>query len=174
MLQRISPSVAFLLSLFLHAMVMVPGLWLVRVPAPAPAPLTVDLPPVKEDIKETPAEIVSTQPAAQPAAEHLPPPSKHEEPQPTPRLPNPKALEKAQAALTKHLFYPPEAIARGLEGEVILLLILDASGRVSSAEIARSSGHSLLDQAALAAARQIGALPGNPKQTLLPVRFRLD
>lgn len=151
-------------------MVMVPGLWLVRVPAPAPAPLTVDLPPVKEDIKETPAEIVSTQPAA----EHLLPPPKHDEPKPTPRLPNPKALEKAQAALTKHLFYPPEAIALGLEGEVILLLMLDASGRVSSAEIARSSGHSLLDQAALAAARQIGALPGNPKQTLLPVRFRLD
>ena len=83
------------------------------------------------------------------------------------------ALSRAQAALSKHLYYPPEAIAQGLEGEVVLLLILGDNGRLVSAAIARSSGHAMLDQAALDAARRIGALPGNPRQTLFPVSFRL-
>ena len=69
--------------------------------------------------------------------------------------------------------YPPEAVARGIEGEVILLLNLSDNGELVSASIARSSGHPLLDQAALDAARHIGALPGNPRQTLFPVSFRL-
>ena len=34
------------------------------------------------------------------------------------------SLRRAQAALTEHLFYPPEAVARGLEGDVVLLLTL--------------------------------------------------
>ena len=55
----------------------------------------------------------------------------------------------------------------------MLLLALDENGRILTAEIAKSSGHVLLDQAALDAARHIGALPGNPRQTLLPVSFRL-
>jgi protein TonB len=84
------------------------------------------------------------------------------------------ALRRAQSALSKHLFYPDEAIKRGLEGEVLLLLMLDNKGRVKNAEIARSSGHGLLDAAALDAVRQIGTLPGNPSQTLFPVSFRLE
>ena len=42
-------------------------------------------------------------------------------------------LRRAQAALSEHLFYPPEAIARGLEGDVILLLTLSDSGQIVSA-----------------------------------------
>lgn len=76
--------------------------------------------------------------------------------------------------LSKHLFYPPPAVSQGLEGEVVLLLTLDTAGRIRALEIAKSSGHALLDQAALDAARHIGALPGNPRQTLLPVTFRLQ
>lgn len=102
------------------------------------------------------------------------------EPQPVSRTPTPPQrleggpLRRAQAALSKHLFYPPEAIAQGLEGEVVLLLILAPDGRLTSAEIARSSGHALLDQAALDAAHRIGVLPGSPRQTLFPVKFRLN
>lgn len=84
------------------------------------------------------------------------------------------ALQRAQSALSKHLFYPPEAVAAGLEGDVVLLLTLAEGGRITAAEIAKSSGHSLLDQAALVAAGQIRALPGNPRQTLLPVSFWLQ
>jgi protein TonB len=84
-----------------------------------------------------------------------------------------RSLHRAQAALSEHLFYPPEAVARGIEGEVTLLLMLSDGGEVLSASIARSSGHALLDQAAQDAVRHIGALPGNPRQTLFPVSFRL-
>ena len=84
------------------------------------------------------------------------------------------SLLRAQTALSKHLFYPPQAVAMGLEGEVILLLSLSESGQLVSATIARSSGHAMLDQAALDAARRIGALPGNPRQVLFPVNFRLQ
>lgn len=91
-----------------------------------------------------------------------------------PRTLRREALRRAQTALSKHLFYPPEAIARGLEGEVILLLILSDSGQLVSASIARSSGHAILDQAALDAVRNLGALPGNSRQTLFPVNFRLQ
>ena len=76
--------------------------------------------------------------------------------------------------MSEHLFYPPQAVAQGLEGDVILLLTLSENGQLISASIARSSGHALLDQAALDAARHIGALPGNPRQTLFPVNFRLQ
>jgi len=84
------------------------------------------------------------------------------------------SLRRAQAMLSKHLFYPPLAVTQGLEGEVVLLLTLDAGGQIRSLAIAKSSGHALLDDAALDAVRHIGALPGNPPQTLLPVTFRLQ
>jgi protein TonB len=82
-------------------------------------------------------------------------------------------LRRAQAAVSRHLYYPPEAVAKGLEGEVILLLTLSTSGQLTGVEIARSSGHALLDQAALDAARRIGGLPGSKRQLLFPIRFRL-
>jgi protein TonB len=84
------------------------------------------------------------------------------------------SLHRARATLSKHLFYPPPAVSQGLEGEVVLLLTLDTAGRILAIEIAKSSGHALLDEAAIDAARHLGALPGNPRQTLLPVSFRLQ
>lgn len=84
-----------------------------------------------------------------------------------------KSLQRAQAMLSKHLFYPQSAVDQGLEGDVVLLLSLDSKGGIQAIEIAKSSGHALLDEAAIDAARHIGALPGNPRQTLLPVSFRL-
>lgn len=96
------------------------------------------------------------------------------EPSPTPQALQGAALRRAEAELTRHLFYPPEAIALGIEGEVILLLTLTASGQLASVDIARSSGHALLDQAALDAARRIGKLPGTKRQMLFPVSFRLQ
>ena len=91
-----------------------------------------------------------------------------------PRVLKGQSLRRAQTALAEHLFYPPQAVAQGLEGDVILLLTLSENGQLVSASIARGSGHALLDQAALDAARRLGALPGNPRQTLFPVRFSLQ
>ncbi|MEW6164445.1 MAG: energy transducer TonB [Pseudomonadota bacterium] len=85
-----------------------------------------------------------------------------------------QALHSALAALAREEFYPRAAIERGLEGRVVLLLTLDAAGRVVGAEVADSSGHPLLDVAARAAATRIGRLPVGRRQALLPVEFRLD
>ncbi|MBX6393428.1 MAG: energy transducer TonB, partial [Burkholderiales bacterium] len=82
------------------------------------------------------------------------------------------ALEAAQARLHEHVFYPPAAVEQGLEGEAIVLLEIDAEGRVLGASIASSSGHAMLDDAALQAVRRIDRLPagGTAAALLLPVR----
>lgn len=72
------------------------------------------------------------------------------------------------------LFYPAEAIAQGLEGEALVLLIINENGEVSAARIEQGSGHRILDEAALRAVRSLRSLPAEtPRETLLPVRFRL-
>ncbi|MCM2287951.1 MAG: TonB family protein [Sulfuritalea sp.] len=155
--------VALLLSLTLHAALFIaPTLMTTtpRAPVPNIEAKLIPLPPPM-----TTAEAVSTEASQADAAAPRP--------AALPRSLQGSALRRAQAALSEHLFYPPEAVARGLEGEVVLLLTLTESGQVASAEIARSSGHALLDQAALAAAQRLGSLPGNARQTLFPVSFRL-
>lgn len=155
-------QVALLLSLALHAALFVAPIWLAaRLPSPGPsieARLIPQPPTAMAEAVSTDAGASSATPP-QPAA-------------PLRRLQG-NSLRRAQALLSEHLFYPPEAVTRGQEGEVILLLTLSDRGQLVSAVVARSSGHALLDQAALDAARRIGALPGNPRQTLFPVSFRL-
>lgn len=86
-----------------------------------------------------------------------------------------EAASKAAEQVGRELFYPPEAIERGLEGEALVLLFLDASGNAIAARIESSSGHAILDAAALRAARTLRSLPASaPREALLPVRFRLQ
>jgi protein TonB len=85
-----------------------------------------------------------------------------------------EAAQWANAQIARELLYPPEAIARGLEGQVLVLLFLDASGNAIAARLEASSGHALLDDAAVRAARTLRALPDSaPRVAMLPVRFRL-
>jgi len=81
----------------------------------------------------------------------------------------------AQRKLAQHLFYPPEAVAAGIEGEVRLLLTLDAAGNVVEAQVASGSGHPALDRAAVDAAHAMRRLPGaGVRELILPVVFRLE
>ena len=85
-----------------------------------------------------------------------------------------EAARQASKQLAAELLYPPEAIARGLQGQALVLLFLDAAGNVIAARLEASSGHALLDDAAVRAATQLRALPASaPREALLPVRFRL-
>ena len=85
-----------------------------------------------------------------------------------------EAARAANTQMAQALFYPLEAVERGLEGEATVLLFLDASGNVIASRLEASSGHALLDDAALAAARSLRGLPDSaPREALLPVRFRL-
>lgn len=130
-------------------------------PPPAPAPAQPDSEPLlKDTLSEAPV-------AAPPRPTHAL--------KGTGRPRDARDERAAQRKLAEHLFYPPEAVAAGIEGEVRLLLTLDASGRVSEAVVASSSGHAALDRAALAAARAIGRLPGaGARELILPVIFRLE
>ena len=79
-----------------------------------------------------------------------------------------KALQERQA------FYPPAAIAAGLEGRVEVLMLLDESGQVVAARVEHSSGQALLDDAALHAVRSLRTLPADaPREAILPIVFRL-
>ena len=96
-------------------------------------------------------------------------------PRPEPERLSAEELDRTLGQLSQTLLYPPEAVRRGLEGEVVVLLELDANGRVVAASVASGSGHAILDEAAVRAARQLGALgPAlGGKAILLPGRFRL-
>ncbi len=89
-----------------------------------------------------------------------------------PAPPTPEAA--AQRKLSEVLFYPPEAVARGLEGEVRLLLTLDGNGTIRDAQVASGSGHRILDEAAIKAALAMVSLPdAGARELILPVVFRL-
>ena len=90
------------------------------------------------------------------------------------KLDKPKE-EAAQRKLAEHLYYPEEAVDQGLEGEVRLLLRLDAAGNILSVDLAAGSGHAILDRAAVAAAKAMGGLPdAGVRDFILPVIFRLQ
>lgn len=81
---------------------------------------------------------------------------------------------RAREQISRELLYPLEAIERGLEGEVLVMLFLDEAGNAIAARVEASSGHKLLDDAAVRAARGLRALPASaPREALVPVRFRL-
>lgn len=121
--------------------------------------------PAEPLLKDTLAEAEA--PKAAPAS---PQPADAKSRRPAPRTPE----AAAQRKLSEVLFYPPEAVARGLEGEVRLLLTLDGNGTVRDAQVAAGSGHPLLDDAAVRAAFAMGSLPeAGAREVILPVVFRL-
>ena len=75
--------------------------------------------------------------------------------------------------------YPAEARRLGLRGRVVVRLFIDVTGAITRVELATSSGHRLLDEAALSSLRTWRAQParrgGVPVATveLQPVDFQL-
>lgn len=164
-------ALAFVASLMLHlgVLAVIDGFSHRGRPSPPrPTPAMLDavlVPPTRPPepvLKDTLAEATAAKKARQTEARPR-----------DPRAPR-TASTAAQRKLAEHLFYPPEAIARGLEGEVRLLLTLAADGTVEDATVAAGSGHAILDQAAVRAAWAMGRLPGAAaREVILPVVFRL-
>jgi periplasmic protein TonB len=135
-------------------------------PPPAPAsapPLTLPEPPAPAKADRPPATLpkktpaATAKPAARPAATW-----------------SEAVTQQLRQRDAEGLFYPAEAIAQGLQGEVQVLMILDPAGQVSAARVEQGSGHPILDAAALRAVRSLRSLPADaPRQVVLPVRFRL-
>ncbi|HSD55253.1 MAG TPA: TonB family protein [Burkholderiales bacterium] len=87
----------------------------------------------------------------------------------------PEDLRETLGRLSEELLYPADALRRGLEGEVTILVELGEDGRILDASIASGSGHQSLDDAAVRAVKRLGTLgPASAHKTiLLPVRFRI-
>lgn len=167
---------ALALSLVLHAVVLFPDAVKFAAP-PAQPPLEASLrlpaktPPRAEEplLKDT----VSTDPPAV-----KPPPASRPATPAGPTLSKAAAkrqVESARRKLSQHVYYPPDAVARGLEGEVRLLLRVSDDGSITDVSIAASSGHAILDQAAVKAAYAMGKVNWvQSRELILPVVFRLE
>jgi len=164
-------------SLLLHILPLIAQL----IPASPPPPKA---PPIEATLRSPPPAPLPPPPPLtlpeQPKPSTIPP--KPPPPKPEQREKPPVAAKTWTQAIRQQLkklddsgqFYPEEAIARGLEGEVLVLIIIDESGRVTAARIEQGSGHRILDDAALRAVRSLRSLPADaPREALLPVRFRL-
>jgi protein TonB len=172
-------ALAFVLSVTLHAALLFAGADRRNVPPPTPPPLAARLrlppaPPAENLLKNTLIR-AETPPAAKPPPPPPPPPNAADKatPKPAPK-PAPAEVRAAQKKLAEHQYYPPEAIAAGLEGEVRVLILLEPDGQIGDVQLAAGSGHHVLDQAALRAAWAMGSLPGlSRRELILPVVFRL-
>jgi len=76
--------------------------------------------------------------------------------------------------------YPRSARHRGLEGTVLVEVFVNIAGKVKELKLLKSSGYTILDNAALKAVRKWSFSPGSVNGTLeamrvrVPIRFRLN
>ena len=82
--------------------------------------------------------------------------------------------------LGRRLRYPRAAERAGLEGTVVLSVVVDAAGAVVSTVVFESSGHAALDRAAIRLVEQVGRLPAPPtelrwarRSLRIPIRYTL-
>lgn len=88
-----------------------------------------------------------------------------------------RASSHIRLELARHFSYPLLARRRGWQGEVLLAFQLAADGRIHDARIARSSGHGVLDRAALKALERVAPLKHNSPAGItlkIPVIYRLE
>jgi TonB family protein len=122
-------------------------------PAPAPAPAA------------APAPAPAAAPTPAPAAAPAPAPAAA----PAPALP--PTLVPPQLTRFVHADYPPAAQAAGQEAAVVLQLALDAQGAVQEVTVLAPAGDGF-DEAAVAAARQLGFTPATVEGQPVPVTIR--
>ncbi|HRK57231.1 MAG TPA: energy transducer TonB [Burkholderiaceae bacterium] len=73
-------------------------------------------------------------------------------------------LSRLKAWLEQHKAYPRRARLQAIEGEVMIAITFDRSGRVLAQQLIASSGHASLDRAALAAVESANPLPAIPPE----------
>lgn len=86
-------------------------------------------------------------------------------------------LGRLRVALTEHFHYPMQARRLGWQGEVVLAFRLESDGRILDARIASSSGHGVLDRAALKSLTKVERLEHETAHSFtlkIPVIYRLE
>jgi len=83
--------------------------------------------------------------------------------------------EKIGQAVRRQVVYPTLARRRGMQGRTTIRFIVDSSGTPSDVRIVESSGHAILDEAALDAVARAAPLPAVavPTQIVVPIIFAL-
>lgn len=145
-----------------------PSLTATLAPQALPAPVA---PPPPALILPEPPKPETRPPPAPPKPEKQKP---RENPLNAPKTWNLAIAQQLKSLKDRQEYYPQEAISQGLQGEVLVLVIIDENGNITAARVEESSGHRLLDEAALRNVRTIRSLPADaPRQALLPLRFKL-
>lgn len=83
-------------------------------------------------------------------------------------------LDEIRRRLAAALEYPPIARRLELEGTAWLRFEIDRQGVAHDVEVSRSSGHDVLDRAALRSVERAGPLPWVYGRIEVPIRFALD
>ena len=155
-------------------------------PAPSPEPAPIEPPPAVEDTeamappKPVPPKARPAKPKPVPVAKPVEPaqpsapvaaPSAAPAPSPTP-APAPAKEVAAVSGLASlgnpAPAYPQLALRRLWEGRVELRISVTAEGRAASVSVSRSSGHELLDDAAVETVRTWKFLPAKRGDTAVP------
>lgn len=89
--------------------------------------------------------------------------------------------QSLNALMRRSRAYPRSARRQRLEGTVLVEMKVGASGEIISVKVARSSGHSVLDEAALSSVQQMKHLPSPPEAlkwrarvVRIPFEYRLQ
>jgi protein TonB len=190
------------ITIAIHVVILAMALTAVHVTRPrVMQELSVQITPTKIEVVKhaaAPPKMTAPGPIAMPPPDvsiPAPPPPlavQQTEARPTPPAPmaTPQAVESESrdsflgrllAQLNRFKQYPRSARQARIEGVVMLHFVLDAQGKVLSAEIAKSSGRPVLDAEALALiqrAQPLPALPADyPTRTLdavVPIAFSLN
>lgn len=145
------------------------------VAAAAPAPLTqTPRPAPSSPRQQTPAQASGPSPAAKPKQAAVSPPAPQAPPAP---IIVPPSVAPTQA---RKLNYPRDAFLDGVEGTVVIRVLVSVDGEVLQAAVERRSGHASLDAEGLAAVRRWRFNPGSrngvPEKAsvLVSLKFKLD
>ena len=72
-------------------------------------------------------------------------------------------IGEVNALFQRERMYPRAAKRAGLEGRVVVEVVIDASGDIVGTRVLQSSGHSILDAAAVESVKDVSELPAPPK-----------
>jgi len=89
-------------------------------------------------------------------------------------------IQEIRREFEEHMSYPKEARTRRLQGVAVVRLIINEDGSLMDIEIVESSGHPVIDNAALQTVRRASPLPRIPEsmrvgrlELVLPISFSL-
>jgi protein TonB len=155
---------------------------------PKPKPVVAKAVPLKPQPKtKVKAEVVDRVPTPVPVQDNTPVVAKAPPSPPAPPAPKPAVVEKVTqpSAGASYLHnprpaYPEAAMERGLEGKVLMKVHVQPNGKPDSVTVSKSSGHSILDAAAVSTVKQWSFVPAMRGKTpiagwvTVPLTFNLQ